>query len=619
MAIVIPGRRQKPPQDIYAITPVRTRGLAELVYRPTLHTQRFVEQASFAPTGGQRWVRQLQVQIPESTESSGITWWVVPLGPFARRRFPDISVTDAAGQRINFVTRKQHGVALAKVALSKHLTGISLPDEPDSATEQPDALAEQYEDFRKHLLDFYTDIGDSERWKERREALLQEFEELLAESGVQENDQEQRLKRFSDDLVKASDTTQYLCWVQAEPGEVINLHVRYSTRDPKHKLEDGRHRSVRGMAGAGWTGLFGWLTRTNLAKRQDTWNRWYVQFGLAPIPYVFNIPTYEYTASHYSTLEPPDNTYVAYLDWELGNSLDSRGEVDSSLDATHIFNNESKNLGRQPTTHAYLRCTPHHHKQILGVALLNIALVWLLAAERFPVTPESPIQGILVAAPSVLIAFLAQQQRHYYAHALRRSRIILWAYLAVEIIFLMGVTFSHAPSSLGWRATDAAWALAISSAMLFAWQFPLGYGYDGVVNWLAKRKGEMVWLRHPQPNGPKRRIWKKAVTLRWSRRVERCGRHIWYKVVALRWSYSAETLWQCYEVAVEQWARWMRRFILGTGFAAFIALCLLWPPKKVIPTLAGKLPSMQRAPVTHTQPSPTHPAPAGNRRESTAP
>src|SRR5262245_11707561 len=116
MAIVIPGRRQRPSRDIYAITLERVRCLTQLLTKPTGHTQRFVEQASFAPTGGQRWVRQLQIQLPESAEASGDTWWIVPLGPFARRRFPDIAVTDAAGHRVNFVTRKQHGVALAKVA-----------------------------------------------------------------------------------------------------------------------------------------------------------------------------------------------------------------------------------------------------------------------------------------------------------------------------------------------------------------------------------------------------------------------------------------------------------------------------------------------------------------------
>jgi len=536
-------------------------------------------------------VRHLQVQIPENVETTGVTWWIVPLGPFARRRFPDVTVIDASGRRLNLVTRKQHGVALAKVALNRHLAGVPLPDQPDSSNGQ-DAPADQYEDFRKHLLDFYTEMGDGKRRKASRTALLQEYEELLVSIGLQENDQEQHLKKLSNDLVDASETTQYLCWVEAAPGEVINLQVTYTARDPKHKLEDGRHGSVWGMVGAGATGVFGWITRQNLAKRQETWNRWYVQFGLAPIPYVFNIPTHEYTASHYSTLEPPDNTYVAYLDWELGNSLDSKDEVDSSLDATHIFNEESKKLRRQPTTHAYLRCAPHHHKQILGVALLNIALVWLLAAERFPLKLESPIQGILVAAPSVLIAFLAQQQRHYYAHALRRSRIILWAYLAAEIVFLMGVTFSHAPVSLGWRATDAAWALAISSAMLFIWQFPLGYGYDRIVNSLAKRKYKMVSLEY--------------VKFKLRQRIS-------HKVLGLRWSGTTQTLWQCYEVAVEQWARWMRRFILLAGLGTFAFLCWQWPPQKVPSTLVGSpTPRLQR----HRAPERAHPAPTGNHPES---
>jgi hypothetical protein len=595
-----------------------------------------VEQASFVPTGGQHWVRQLQIQIPESAESPGVTWWIVPLGPFARRRFPDIAVIDASGNRVNFVTRKQHGVALAKIALNKHLADISLQEESDTPKREQESLAEQYDDFRKNLLDFYTEMGDGEHRKETRAGLLEEYRELLKKSDVNKDGQEKRLKGLSDDLRSASETTQYLCWVQAAPGDVISLQVTYTTRDPKHKLEDGREGGTWGMVCALGIGLFGYLQlrktfekrKEVFKKRRETWNRWYLQFGLTPIPYVFNIPTHEYTASHYSTLEPPDNTYVAYLDWDLGNSRDSKDEVDSSLDATHIFNEESKKLGRRPTTHAYLRCAPHHHKQILGVALFNIALVWLLAEERFP-NFESPIQGILVAAPSVLIAFLAQQQRHYYAHALRRSRSILWAYLFVEILFLVGVTFSHAPSTVGSRATYTAWALAISSVMLLVWQFPLGRWYDRVVNHLTDRKQKMALEKFRLEKEP--RSESHAADAK-----EDAGlglrKWIWHKMSALRWDGSARTLWQCYEVAVEQWARWMRRFILCAGLGAFAFLCWKWPPKEVTPTLLDGLAPIQKiqdqttapkapstTPVTHSQPPPAHPTPTGNRQESRGP
>ncbi|MGC1177219.1 MAG: hypothetical protein WA843_04065 [Candidatus Saccharimonadales bacterium] len=43
--------------------------LAAMLDTPLRYTQRCVEQLSFLPDGGQRWVRTLQIRIPESPSS----------------------------------------------------------------------------------------------------------------------------------------------------------------------------------------------------------------------------------------------------------------------------------------------------------------------------------------------------------------------------------------------------------------------------------------------------------------------------------------------------------------------------------------------------------------------
>lgn len=594
MSTVILGRAARAAQhtDDYGITVERAQGLAELIGRPQTHIHRFVEKLSFRSRGGQLWQRDLQIHIPDSP-SRHEAWWVVPLGPFRRRRFADIAVVSAAGSRLNFVTRDQHGTALTKALLNKHFTGLELDGIDALLDEAP--MRTEYADLRQNLYTFYTKIGDGVDGATEAERLTYSYRTLLVQLGFNPtpdmgNGLEKRLKAFAADLAKAVDTTQYLCWVKARPGDVVNLHVSHTTRDPQHKLEDG---TLWGLAKALGAGIFGFLWGST--RRRDTWNRWYVHYGLAPIPYAFNTPTHEYTTSYYSTIDPPANTVVAYLDWEQRNSWDNQDEVDCSLDNVHIFREDDDALGdsdetdgaasKPLTTRAYLRCTPHQHKLILGTAVMSLVLVILVAVGRFPSNLDNALQAIVTGAPSVLIAYLAHQQRHYYAHTLRRVRGVLWIYLSIEVLFLVAVAFSHPVDEAGtpglsWKATIAAFLLGASSVCLFIWQFALGHNFERAVRFLANRRKQRLEL--------KEECEQKAREGEESDEDEPCIRKpttvlqlVWWWLKASRWDKEAIAVtnnWQCYELAVEQFSRLTRRVMVIAVLVTLALLATFWHP-----------------------------------------
>lgn len=541
--------------DTTEITEQQTSCLAEMIRRPMDYNQRFVEQLSFVPTGGLRWERNLQIQLPTGAGSAE-RWWILPLGPFNRRRFPDINAINAAGEPLNLLTRKAHGSALSKATFAKQI--VALPAAAREALGEPDAkerLKGLYEKLSRYFTEttkqpvnissLSTDpssaseaVGAHPRVANAR-AILRDYKQLLDKVGTSKDDLDTNLASLTDVLEQAIDTTHYLCWARGKPGEVINVRVSHTIADPRRTL---KRKTIRSALRAMWTGFF-W---TKKQKRREEAADWYRRFGLAPINYEFNIPTFCYAASYYSTLAPPAKTNLTYLDWgKLGNSYEEKereySEVNSSSPSVHIYNadpGEAEDADRS-SLRAYLRCTPHHHKQILGAALLNAVFVWLLAEGRLPGRPGDPLQGVLLAAPSVLIAFLAQQQRHYYEHALRPSRGILWGYLMVGGLFLVAVAFSGQDVSaggpgLGTRASAAAWLLAISSVAIFVWHFPLGHMYERIVGLLFERE-----MKKGEAKG------------------------------------SVQS-WKCYEAAYERCSRWIWRLVVLSALATLLFLILAW-------------------------------------------
>jgi hypothetical protein len=136
--------------------------------------------------------------------------------------------------------------------------------------------------------------------------------------------------------------------------------------------------------------------------------------------------------------------------------------------------------------------------QILAAAALNVIIVLALRNGRFPAHLSGPLQGLVLAAPSGLVAYLVSQQRHYYAYPMRRQRAILWGYLTITVAFLVALSFTLQVSEannlhFGLLATAFAWLLFVSSVGVLAWYLPLGFGFNWIVASFTRRK----WRRAP--------------------------------------------------------------------------------------------------------------------------
>jgi hypothetical protein len=470
--------------DPYALTRVHARYLAEMLAHPTVYTQRNVEQLRFVPAGGHRWARTLQIQIPATASPSSSVMRVIPLGQYGRRRLADFAVSDADGARLNLLTRRQHGIALTKATLAKHF--YTLPDANwEKLAGKPEARR-AYEQLKMALYAHYTEVGDIDDARGVARAMTSRFAKLLDFVDISEQTARPKVEAFARDFVEVMDTTRYLCWIRAAPGEVVNVKATYTTVDARHKLGSGtvidKLKTVRLGLGR------------HLGTRTHIWNDWFRQFGLAPINYEFSIPSHRHAGSYYFTFDPPVGTDVTYLDWESGNSLQS-DEVDCSVRSAHIHNDDdylSRKTNRGGAIRAHVRCAPSDHKLIVGTALLNAAFVILIAAGRVPGQSGSTAQSLLLAAPSIFVAYLARQQRHYYADAMRRQRGIMWGYLAISVTFLVTITFSRHEEALGsrglgWFATVVTWVWGAASIGIAAWYLPLGGSYERITESLAKR------------------------------------------------------------------------------------------------------------------------------------
>jgi hypothetical protein len=484
----LPGGRRPPlPVSVnnarFEVTPERVTTLSEMLENSTGYTQRCLERVSFLPAGGQRWERNLQIQIPESAIPSDRTWRIVSLGVFRRRRFPDLVVSDASGARVNLLTRRQHGTALSLSFMSKHFRDILAV--PNDQGANPTELPSGAKALQGALYGAFTTIdADAVRTREATLEVVRIFRALLRPA-TPLSPARTELVAFVNGLVAALSVTQYLCWVQAEAGEVINLRVTWTSEDVQHELAPlgGIAKAMESL----WYGLV-----EPRSRRREVHSRWYGQYGLAPLNYGFKIPSHDHAGSYYLTLEPPARTDVTYLDWETGNSLQSdKGELDSAFCAMHLHHEDAVDSAtRGRVIRAYVRCAPHEHKKVAAGAFLNAVFVFLVAFGRLKT--DASAQTWLLVTPTVLTAYLAQQQRHYYAHTTRRQRGILWAYLAISVTFLVTLAFSHAGSTTGsrgwgWFAITVAAVLAISSVAVAVWYAPLGYSFQRITEWKMRR------------------------------------------------------------------------------------------------------------------------------------
>jgi hypothetical protein len=449
--------------------------LITVLEHPSDYVQRCVEHVDFCAHGGQSWTRNLQLRIPPDTVSAP-AWYIAPVGQYSRRRLPDLVVTDSDDRRLNLLTRDQHGIALTQAMLCRHLD--SLPRQRYGRLREPPA-SNAYALLRDRMFVFFTATGDFPDPEQTVVELARPYENLLGKLGIAPAAAEARVADLVNGVTALLDSTPNLCWVHAYPGEVMNLMVTCTTRDPRHAP------------------TYSGLTRPDRSEvnRDSTLTDRFSDFGIAPIKHEFDIPSHLHASSYFFTIKPPDRTSMMYLDWEAGSSFDPE-TVSCSLDSAHLPDDDGSRLASAPTglrLRAFLRVSPHQRVQILAAAVLNILLVWLFRDGHAPGHLGSALQGFIVAAPSGLIAYLVGQQRHYYAYPLRRQRAVLWGYLTVSILFLLTVSLSQ----LGGEAesgglelvpTIAAWMLLISSAGVLAWYLPLGFGFNWTVAHVAKER-----------------------------------------------------------------------------------------------------------------------------------
>jgi hypothetical protein len=480
--VVRPLRLTKSSTSRFAVTREHAACLATMLDRPMRYQQRCLEQLSFLPTGGQQWVRTLQTQIPKTATPLGAQWRIVSLGEYKRQRFPDFTVTDAQGLRLDRLTRRQHGIALTKAILATHF--FSLPKKQLRHSLKKENTKQAYVQLRDALHESFTAVGEITSRAEREKIVTDRthlFIQLLTSVDVPRETPEQdkyfteRYNNFAQDFADELGVIQYLCWVRAAPGEILNLQVSRTNRDRLGMLI-GRGRLLPALKTI-WNGILG----RGKEKRRKARMRWYCQFGLAPLSYEFPVPV---AHSYYFTMEPPAKTDVTYLDWEIRNTFEDNDELNSALASAHLHNRDTAQRHVQNRAiRAYVRCRAREHKQIAFGAFLNLVFVLLAARGRFTSSVGTSAQTWLLVTPTILIAYLAEQQRHYYAHSTRRHRAVLWIYLAISIAFLITLSFSLSHGmvgSQGWGifARLVAWIFAASSVFICVWYTPLGYNYQ---------------------------------------------------------------------------------------------------------------------------------------------
>ena len=450
--------------------------LGTMFDHPRRAYQRLVEQMTFLPDGGRHWVRTLQIQLPAPDSSSSESGWhAISLGVFRRRRLPDLVAHDATGARLNLLTRNQHGSLLVGYVLSKHFG-----DFPDQAADLEKASGthhrQLYDKLVALLYDTVTTVGDIDHEKRplRKpsaiyEYLLRSFDPLPANISL-------RVAAFRSNFEDLLNFTHYLCWVQGQPGDVINVQTIHTTADIGQRPE-WNEKDFNGSQEPSTSGV----------ERRAGWFR---TFGLAPLKCECSTPSNGFASSYYLTLEPPAKTEITFLDWATGNTFeDDKKEQDSALDSVH-FHYRHDSLPA-PSEHgravrAYMRCSTHGHKQIAAGAALNFVFVILVASGGFSDTVGGSAQTWLLVTPTILTAYIADQQRHYYSYPTRRQRAILWVYLTFSVGFLVATSFRFANSTNGdhwtWWETWTAWVLLVSSAAVCTWYALLGYSF----RWITK-------------------------------------------------------------------------------------------------------------------------------------
>ena len=521
----------------------RVNALGEMLVDNTRYIERLTEHLAFLPSGGLSWQRDIQLMIPESASPDGPN--IVSLGIFDRRRFTDFRVVDPSGRRLNLLTRYQHGIALTHAALLQYFDRSELAaiKEAYIATNRTPGhrlIIAAHKTVVHEVYRLATNAGVRQDAQEKIDAakplgfaLASLFRALYEDPRL--GDPERRLGELKELSVLVGSqfydlqrVTQYLCWADAKAGEVINLHIQYSMTDP-HRVPAGTRPRLRVSPVSRAAG-----DRPSRMTRKLTRYR---RFGLAPLEYKLDTRVSGTAGSYYFSVDPPSDTEVTYMDWALGNAFTSQDdEWDCAHPTIHVNNADSHRRAMRvgpadaeksgSTIRIYLRAAPYAHKRLAVGGALNLIFVYFVATGRFSPKDSGSVQAWLVLTPTLLIAYIAEQQRHYYANATRRLRAGLWVYLGMSLLFLVAVAFSAASPAnsgvqgWGWVARGAALAEALASVLMIVWFLPTGLRAHLVTKEECEREFAVreKLLERGKPARSTHRIYDRAI-LRYCDRV----------------------------------------------------------------------------------------------------
>lgn len=465
---------------------VHGRQIAALLlmqHRPGAYTQRLTERLSFVGSGGQHWMRELQVLIPpspplpdgdHSPRSDDRTRFIVSLGMFKRKRFADFAVRNAAGHRLALLTRDQHGDCLSAALLVKHLSWSEIERLDDSRASS--AAAENWAAVWRAVVEMFTSVdrrspADPAAGADIRARAAESGRFLsaaLADLGVSATVVRDRVARFVEEFGALSSVTQYLCWVDACPGDLVSLTASYTMSDPLRLRAQAPNITD--------------VSRRGPVRRSAL----YARCGLAPINYELVTPAHDHTRSYYFTIEPPADTEILYVDWGLGNSMEpEQAEVDCAYHSIHVHQGPPA-TGRPADSeggrismpgslvYAYLRTSTRDHLPIILGAALNLVLAWVAQGGELAKQGLGGATTVLLVMPTALLAFIAQQRRHYFAAATRWFLWLLGLYLLVNVFFVVSVRYSVVSTGL-WLGRPqllddlVSGAMFLGSGLVIAW------------------------------------------------------------------------------------------------------------------------------------------------------
>jgi hypothetical protein len=476
-----------------AVTGAHVLALLTTQFYPTAHTQRIVEHLSFLPGGGQQWQRDLQIRLPSHTGVDDGAPFIVSLGMMKRSRFADFTVRDASGRRLMLLTRFQHGYCLATSLIFKFMS-----DEQTIALEQdPDKYS--YSHLYRLLFAMFTSVDRGGR--QNPETAAQETSKatsalikLLTELGAPQDEIMKITQRFVAEFVQLLGVTQYLCWVPGRAGDTVSLCATYTMADAPEfeplRTEPSSRERLRMM-------------RTNA----------YARSGLGPVQYELRTPVHDHAGSYYFVVQPPDDTRVTYMDWDLDNTIDNAtAEVDCAYTNVHIFNggrlppaddpaHPERASMAQSMVCAFLRADPRDHWPLVLGAMLNVLLAIMAQRGKFVSDDSGGIGTILLITPTALLAFIAQQQKHYYAAITGWLARLMWLYLLLNIVFIVSVKYDIVSGDAALGRSNVlddvvSGGVATASAMIVGWFLAIGLNDRTIRRQFRRRSkwGSSSWV-----------------------------------------------------------------------------------------------------------------------------